>query len=336
MDNSDDEKLRELMHQMTDVPFSDDLMQRILTKSKSQEPKRRKRLWFRTSRFGIAAAGLVAASTLVVVALNHPGTTKPRLYSSSTATNQQNQPIEAYGMMNAPIQIQDLHIGQEPGYPGKSEVIATLTNETSDTIATTDVFGILAFSRTPSLQNLADADWISFVNGPLPDEPIPPHKSVTWTFHPVGAPHDVKFALTETPHLLFYSSKLVNPEKADSTWRFSPLKITDTSVVLNTRIHSQTTNGQSIIVQADFTNPLSQSVDLSHLLCFIWFDPTESEQFTNYKTMRFITHVSAGTGNKNMLQPGETVHASFHVIGSAKDQYFTNAAHVVVLYAPQQ
>lgn len=336
MDNKDDEKLRELMHQMTDVPFSDGLSQRIIEEAAniSGKPKKKNKLLQRVFRFGAVSAGLVAAAAFIIVALGSPAGTKPGTRSTA-ATNQQSRQISAYGMKNAPIQIENLHIGEEPGYPKQSEVIATLTNRTSTPIHASDVFGILAFSKEATLSNLADADWISFVNGPLPDKPILPHQSVKWAFHPVGAPHTAEQALTETPHLMFYKSQLVSPEKADVTWMQSPLIIGNTSVVLNTRIQSKITNGQAIIVQADLKNPLSKPIDLSNLLCFIWFDQNDTNQFTSFGTMRFISHVSEGMENKKILQPGETVHASFHLIGSAADKYFTNRAHIVIVNAPQ-
>jgi hypothetical protein len=335
MNSADDERLQELMQQMTEIPFSDDLKQRILEKasSVSQKPKKSKRRLGGTFRYGAASAGLVAAAALVLVALNRPEKTQSNFHSS-TASSQQNQEVAAYGMMKAPLQIQDLHLGEESGYPNQSEVVATLVNETSSTIHASDVFGVLAFSKNATLQNLAAADWLSFVNGPAQNESIPPHESIKWIFHPVGAPHTKSLALSETPHLMFYKSQMVNSEKADVVWQKSSLKVTNASVVLNTRIQTQITNGQSIIVDADIRNPLSKPVDLSSQLCFIWFDHNGNNQFTNFGVMRFISHVSAGTGDKKLLLPGETVHAAFHLIGSAEDKYFTTAVHLAIVGSP--
>ncbi len=335
MHNMDEEKLHNIIHQMIDVPFSDDLQQRILEEAKrvNQKPILRKRLFNRAAKLGTAIAGILAAAVLIFAVVNQPMTMKSILGVHTAATNQAKQ-VNVYGMVKAQLQVTNLHIGQKAGYKNNSEVIATLTNLSSSTIHADDVFGILAFSKTATLNNLGDADWIAFVNGPEKNYSLAPRQSMQWVFHPVGAPHGPSSALTEIPHLMFYSSQLTSSANADEKWEISPLKISRTSVELNTLVHTQMTNGQSIIVQADLTNPTDKIIDLSHLLSFIWFDRNTLGRFTKFGEMRFITHVSAGTGGITVLNPGETVHVSFHLIGSASAKYFSNTAHVAIVSAP--
>ncbi|MFD1673410.1 hypothetical protein [Alicyclobacillus fodiniaquatilis] len=335
MVDSEDQEMRDLMKQLTDVPFRDELRARILTEVRAAQtpvPKgRKRRLWGRYTAMvsSLVAAGLFCAF-MVDQKQQHqqaPVTTAKRVPYNASSTE--------FGLAQAPVQIVDMHIGTHPGDPWKDgEVLAELKNTSNQPVASADMFGVLSFSpkSTPNQEN-----WITIVNGP--NQTIQPGQTVKWWFHPSGSVlrSGSGDQLTEVPHLSFYASHLVAPSQADTVWKRSGLAVNENDLYVQP--YDLGNGQQSVQVNAKLTNTTKKTIDLHNVLAVIWFASSDKQSFVSQNSIRFMYHVTPQSADDTwptVVKPNQTVKVNFVVLSDMSSDFFSRTPHVIIIDDPQQ
>ena len=332
---TEDERLRAVLSQMTEVPFSKSLEERIIERAKVQIQRseasrkarhRAQRRWF--GRSVATVSGLAAAIAIVAVSwqhfagVHHAGRSSSQRVEASSAGGSFQQGV---GLTKAPIVVDKLWTASADGFPAHSVVFARLTNRGSTEVSSQNAFGVLRFMpQTGSIAN-----WYSLVNE---DVMLAPGQSAIWSFHPVGAPNDASGALTEIPQLSFYNSAVVKVTDATTVWKISPLGVAGIQVEPGVRFTVGTQEAQSIHVTAQLTNHKSTPVALDSLLALVWFsNPGQAQTtFANASGVRFIDRISAATTAGSIL-PGQTITVEFREIASAESNFFSEVPHLVLV-----
>lgn len=344
-DDDMEQKIRQTLQKAGKVPFREQLQQRILEEAERQLVNVpglgvKKRRWFRLLPNLTAAAAvfcvIAVGAWLYTQKKPQAGPIAPSgAFSSasqgslaSTSTSSLSLSKDAYLLYPAPITVQHIRFGQLPGWPAGSVVFTQLTNESNRIIKKSEIFGILSFSGK-SVQSRDN--FLSFVNGP---KEIAPHATVTWSFHPVGAPVNAAGALSEQAQLAFYWSNASdipsNLHDSPLVWRQSSILLSNISVLNGPTL----ARGQAITVDAQFTNPTKQTIVTHNLLAVVWFSNMPNQGFTEYGTARFLEHLPSSIPNK--LAPGASFDVQFHVIGGEKTDYFSMTPHVQLVELPTQ
>lgn len=341
----EDEKFVKAFREQQQVPFRAELAQRIKTeaaKMKSdstlnqiQRGRETKRIRIRLSSV-FAGLALVAAFLFVIW---NVGGSRMSLWSGAkplTTGAQSNNLQTSYGLQIAPLKVTKMWTGANQGYPAGSVVFAELTNTGKIPLYNSDVVGVLSFTPTgqavtsySATEGQLSSNWLTFVSGPL--QAIAPGQTVTWFFHPVGAPHSANGQLSEAPHVVFYNSDLVSQSKADVVWQTSQAAVVNLQVTPRELLG----RGQSIQLSGDLRNQTNKPIQLSSLIALIWFTQSSSSTFMDPSAVRFIDHLHPVNTKKTMILPGQTVAVYFRLIGAASTDFFSSTPHVALVVRPK-
>ncbi|WAH35826.1 hypothetical protein [Alicyclobacillus dauci] len=331
MMDQEDKDLRELMKQLSDVPFRTELKARILDQVREPvgnriEPRRKRRSY---GRYFAVASGLVAACLVGAVAILHDSGIQIKT-TADTKTVPFNESAAQFGLKDAPVQVSNVRVGTTAGDPKNSDVLADVTNNSTRPVRESDLFGVLAFSP----QGQSTENWLTFVNGP--SQVIEPGQTVEWWFHPSGSNlhSPVDDRLVEEPHLAFYASHLVTADTADALWRRSKLEVSNVQVTPR-----DLSNGiQSVQINTRLTNRSNQPIDLERSRAIIWFASTSDQSFLSDNSIRFLYHMKPEYKDQSwpsVVEPGQTIAVNFRVLSDSKSDFFSRTPHVVVIDAPQ-
>ncbi|WP_258111265.1 hypothetical protein [Alicyclobacillus sp. SP_1] len=348
--NTDEEKLKSLFADAADVPFPETLKAKILEQAKAQlestmkrdhsekksthrPSEARSRRWWQRTRT-LISSGIAVAVVLVVAGAIWSHTSKTGVEKVGPASSSMASSTASNGLMQAPLRppfglipsalrVNRLWTGASNGWPSGSVVFASVTNTSAETLTRHDVFGVLSFSGANS--GLTHDDFMSFVNGP---RVIAPGATVTWSFHPVGAPANASGALIQSPHLVFYQARLTSSATAPVVWRGTDVRATNVFVHPGEAVAV----GQAVTVDVMLQNDSSSSVPLSHLVALIWFSNEPGTSFVSDKTERFMDNIYSPVATS--IAPHQSLEVSFHVIGGKSSDYFSMVPHVVVIQTP--
>lgn len=332
MVEKEDGNLRELMKQLSDVPFRNELKARILDEAKtSSAPERlvgkRRRPW---GRYFAVASGLVAACVVGGVAISQRGMHIDNT-SAASKTIPFHENAKQFGLQRAPVQITNIRIGTIDGDPADSDVLADVTNTSDQPLYESEMFGVLSF--TPKGQPNAAENWLTFVNGP--SQVIQPGQKTVWYFHPSGkALHNpTNDRLIEQPHLQFYSSHLVATDVADTVWKRSQIKVSNPQVEPR-----HLANGiQSVQINVNLTNTSDHAINLNQARAVIWFASSSDQSFLSDNSIRFMYHLTPEYSDQHwptVLQKGKSINVNFRVLSDSSSDFFSRTAHVIIIDAP--
>ncbi|EPZ44642.1 hypothetical protein [Alicyclobacillus acidoterrestris] len=339
MTNRDDKDLQNIMQQLSEVPFRDELKSRVLNAAKAEDlalaggrRKRVPRSWYA----GIAS-GLVAAVAVIGVGIGlerHDAEQAANQASATSAPVSFQLDAKQYGMAQAPLQISNVRVGTLPGDPKDSDVLADLTNTSDKPVRESDIFGVLSFTPAGNNNLQTGENWLTFVNGPSGS--IAPHQTAQWGFHPDGSTLHAPLtqAIVETPHLSFYLAHLVPTDMADKVWTKSPLDVSQVQVeprVVDGR-------AQSVQIDARLTNTSKSPFPLSSARAVIWFASSPEQSFMSDGSIRFMYHLTPEYKDQvwpSVVQPGQSIAVNFRVISDNQSDFFNRMAHVMIINTPQ-
>lgn len=336
---SERDEFAESFRDMVEIPFTDDLRQRVLMAIHQGTDKDERRVAFgRTPRWQawLASVGGVAIAAVMLWAVSSwttvngvkvKGTAAPMAVTKLASNDVQSRRVVPFGLQNAPVSVSNVGLGSEGGYPDKTYVMANLTNLGTGTVREGQVFGVLWFSNHPNSHSLTTSNWASFVDFSLTNgsKQLAPGASGAWSFRPIGAPMQ-NGHLAEAPHLVFYHAGLVSPSQADALWPQAHVGVSN--IRFAERKHW--TGGQSFQVTTTLTNRSSSPLYIPDLLGIIWFSPGMSSDWTAPNVVRFLATPIIQSG-PDPLPPGGRVNVYFRLIGSDSTDFIGMIPHVAMI-----
>ncbi len=184
-----------------------------------------------------------------------------------------------------------------------------LYNSSNSPIAGKDLQGMLFFlGRNGGLSPVQASDWEYFVNGP--QQVIPPHQSVNWSFTPNPTPVFTNLN-NRYIHLVWF---LRQPNAAFPSLTMGTLPIS-VSHIHETVIGQGGAQVQFLRISATVTNKGSKVWDPKTSLAMLFFNRHAGAQLLGHGTYKYFDDITLNGEKSSEILPGHSSNVIFDIVG---------------------
>ncbi len=319
--------------EMMQAEVSESLRRRILEEASQREReamvRRQPRQTGAWKSWFAGLAGVCAAAVVAGVVWTDRSLPVAPTPPTAATTGQSNRLLQetVFGLQKSQLIATGIKVVRPANAPGGPILQATVTNIGNTVVTPQDVVGVLGFTQHPGQDLLSTSNWIDFVNGP--SGPLAPGQYATWSFNPIGVNVNSQGHIIGQPKLVFFSTKLVSPAKADRILTSAPgVQLQNVHVVPR----SVSNTGRSFEVRARLVNTGNKPIILNQLLSLVWFSPQAGASWTAASAERFFDQVEAVDPSTTIVAPGQSTEVVLPpLIGSNTPNFLQWNANVLVI-----